>query len=351
MITYKNDIVQEDLALLLENQTINWHKLEGKTVLITGANSMLATYMIYAIQALNDKKNSQTKVIATVRNVAKAKERFADLLGDPLFELLAHDVTEPFAYEGEIDYIVHAASNASPKFILTDPVGIIEANTIGTMNLLKVARAKKTQNFLFLSTREIYGKAIADKIDEEAYGAFDILESRACYPESKRMAETLLRSYYDQYQVPFTIARIAHSYGPGMETANDGRIMSDLLNNVISNQNIILKSAGTAERAFCYLLDAVSALFLILLNGENGQAYNVANEDAPIMIRDLAELLVSLFPEKELQVIYDIPKEMSAGYSKMGDSRLDTTKIEALGWTKMVPLEKGLVKTVRSFEQ
>src|SRR3712207_2512409 len=98
MITYKNDIVQEDLALLLENQTINWQKLEGKTVLITGANSMLATYMIYAIKALNDKKNRQTKVVATVRNVAKAKERFADLLGDSLFELLAHDVSEPFEY-------------------------------------------------------------------------------------------------------------------------------------------------------------------------------------------------------------------------------------------------------------
>ncbi|MGT2681968.1 NAD-dependent epimerase/dehydratase family protein [Streptococcus porci] len=351
MISYKNTIVQDDMNRLLNDKAIAWDRLKRKTVLITGANSMLATYMVYALVALNEQKNSQTKIVATARNIEKAKLRFADVLGHDYFELLEHDVTKPFAYEEEVDYIVHAASNASPHFILNDPVGIIEANTIGTLHLLNFAREKKVTNFLFLSTREIYGKPIAEKINEEAYGAFDILESRACYPESKRMAETLLRSYYDQYGVPFTVARIAHSYGPGMETANDGRIMSDLINNVLKNEDIILKSAGTAERAFCYLSDAVAGLFLIMLNGEIAQAYNVANEDRTIMIRELAQLLVQLLPEKAMKVVFNIPQEMSAGYSKMGDSRLDTGKIEKLGWTKQVPLEVGLIKTVRSFEE
>lgn len=351
MISYNNKIVQEDMARLIGDDAILWEKLQGKTVLITGANSMLATYMIYALVALNEKKNSQTKIVATARNMKKAALRFSDVLNNDFFELLEHDVTKPFSYEGAIDYIVHAASNASPRFILEDPVGIIEANTIGTLHLLNVAREKALMNFLFLSTREIYGKPIATSIDEEAYGAFDILESRACYPESKRMAETLLRAYYDQYGVPFTVARIAHSYGPVMETANDGRIMSDLMNNALHNEDIVLKSAGTAERAFCYLSDAVAGLFLILLNGDITQAYNVANEDATIMIRDLAQLIVELFPEKDLKVIFDIPEEMSAGYSKMGDSHLDTRKIEKLGWRKRVPLKEGLVKTLRSFEE
>lgn len=351
MISYKNKVVQDDMSILLSNNNIPWEKLSGKTVLITGANSMLATYMIYTLVALNQQKNIKTKIVATARNMKKATERFSDICNYSYFELHEHDVTKPFYYDGQVDYIIHAASNASPNFITNDPVGIIEANTIGTLNLLNFARNKKITNFLFLSTREIYGKPISEKLDEESYGAFDILESRACYPESKRMAETLLRSYYDQHNVPFTVARIAHSYGPGMETANDGRIMSDLMHNVLNNENIILKSAGTAERAFCYLLDAISGLFLILLNGEISQAYNVANEDAPLMIKDLANLFVQLFPEKDIKVVFDIPAEMSAGYSKMGDSRLDTTKIEKLGWIRKIPLEVGLVKTINSFEE
>ena len=116
------------------------------------------------------------------------------------------------------------------------------------------------------------------------------------------------------------------------------------------NEDIILKSDGSAERAFCYLSDAVSALFLTLLQGVNQNAYNVGNEDSPVQIRDLASKLVELFPEKEIKVVFDIPKNMSAGYSKMGRTYLDTTKIENLGWEKVVGLEEGLKRTIQSVE-
>lgn len=350
MISYSNSIVQRDLQTIISDHSIAWEKLNQKSVLITGANSMLATYMIYTLAYLNQIEDRNITIIASARNLEKAKLRFKDLVEDDKIILIQHDVNETLVYEGKVDFIVHAASNASPHFILTDPVGIIKANTLGTLNLLEFAKTKATENFLFMSTREIYGKAIQEVIDEEAYGAFDILESRACYPESKRMAETLLRSFSDQYQLPYTIARLAHVYGPGMEVANDGRIMSDLIHNVLLSEDIILKSDGSAERAFCYLSDATTALFLILLNGENGQAYNIANEDEPIMIRDLAKLLVETFPTKGLKVVFDIPQETSKAYSKMGRTRLSTKKLEAIGWQRQVSLKEGLIKTVEGFE-
>ncbi|SUO89529.1 NAD-dependent epimerase/dehydratase family protein [Streptococcus uberis] len=351
MINYSNRIVQEDLKTIISDKTVAWDKLNQKAVLISGANSMLATYMIYSLAYLNQFEDRNIIIIASARNLDKAKERFKGLIDENKIILIQHDVNQPLQYDGPVDYIVHAASNASPHYILTDPVGIIKANTLGTLNLLEFSKAKDIENFLFMSTREIYGKAIQEVIDEEAYGAFDILESRACYPESKRIAETLLKSYSDQYQVPFTIARLAHVYGPGMEVANDGRIMSDLIYNVLQSEDIVLKSDGSAERAFCYLADATIALFLVLLNGESGQAYNVANEDQPIMIRDLAKLLVETFPEKKLKVVFNIPKETSKAYSKMGRTRLSTKKLEAIGWMRSVELKKGLEKTVKSFEE
>ena len=351
MMNYKQTVVQADLKRMSQDPAINWEKLRGKRVLITGANSMLATYMVYLLAYLNETRDLAIEIVAAARNIEKAAERFRGLGPDQQVTLIQHDVNQPLSFDLPVHYLVHAASNASPWFILNDPVGIIKANTLGTMNLLEFSRKQPLENFLFMSTREIYGKAISEDIDEESYGAFDILESRACYPESKRAAETLLRSYYDQYHVPFTIARLAHSYGPGMEVNNDGRIMSDLLYNVLHSEDIVLKSDGTAERAFCYLSDAVSGLFLILLEAEIGQAYNVANEDEPIMIRDLAQGLCDWFPERHMQVVFDIPKVMSAGYSKMGRTQLNTEKIEKIGWKKLVSLEEGVKRTIQSFEE
>lgn len=352
MIDYNNKIIQNDLSLIADQDYISWNKLKNSTVLITGVSGMLATYLTYTLAYLNDNFQYNIDIIGTARNIEKAESRFQSLLKRKYLTIIKHDVTIPFNYDDKnIDYIIHAASNASPKSIMNDPVGIINANTIGTVNLLNFAKEHPIKNLLFLSTREVYGKAINDDIDENSYGGFDILESRACYPESKRMAETLLKSFNDQYGVPFTVARIAHSYGPGMQLNGDGRIMSDLLANVVDSENIILKSDGTAERAFCYIADAVSALFLVMLDGKNSNAYNVANEDEPIQIRNLAKKLVELFPEKNISVRFDIPEKMEAGYSKMGRTKLNTKKIELMGWKRNISLEKGLIRTIKAVEE
>lgn len=350
MISYSNKIVRDDMNEITDRD-IPWEKLKDKTVLITGANGMLATYFIYVLMYLNETKKFNTNVIALVRNEEKSRKIFKDFLDNELFKLLVQDVCDPINIKQEVHYILHSAGNASPKFILSDPVGIIKANTIGTLNILDLAKEKNVNNVLYTSTREVYGKMDADimEINEWDYGKMNCKELRSCYPESKRVSETMLESYYHQFKVPFTIARIAHSYGPGMKIDDDGRVMADFISDVVNDRDIVLNSDGSAIRAFCYINDAIAGMFTILLKGKIGEAYNIANENEPIMIRDVAIELTNIFPEKGLSVIYNIPEEQSLGYSKMGRVKLNTNKIEELGWSCKINLKEGLYKTVNSF--
>lgn len=346
---YKNTIVQEDMEQIICNDYIPFEKLNHKTVFVTGANGMLAYYVVCVLMHLNFTKNYHIRVIALARNEEKAKKRFADFLQEDQFLLLTQDVCKEILLQEKVHYIIHAAGASSPKFIHNDPVGIILANTQGTINILEFAKKCSVENIVFTSTREVYGK-ITDRqwIEENDMGILDPLDPRSCYPESKRMAEQILKSYRLQYGIPFTIARIAHSYGPGIEINQDGRVLSDFISDVVSGKDIILKSEGTAVRAFCYITDAVSALFTILLKGNLGEAYNIANETEPMMIRDIADTLVKIFPEKNLKVVYKLDSDQS-GYCNYKRVGLATKKLENLGWIPNVRLLEGMKRTVRSF--
>lgn len=350
MFGYHNKIVQDDMKEIY-NRSFDWNKLKRKTVLITGASGMLASYMTFFLTFLNEEHHFDITIYALVRNQQKAKSKFAGIDQKPYFHYAVQDVCEEIDIQENVDYIVHAAGNASPRFILSDPVGIIKANTLGMISVLEFARKSNTSKVVFTSTREVYGetKDIEHKITEEDMGRLSLNELRNCYPESKRMSEILLKSYEYQYKIPYVSARIAHTYGPGMEIENDGRVMADLVSDVVHERDIVLKSDGTAERAFCYITDAIAGLFLLLLEGESGEAYNVANETKDYMIREVAQRLISLYPEKGLSLRYEIPESQSIGYSRMGRTKLDTGKVEKLGWSPQVELDTGLQRTVDSF--
>ncbi|MGN0453050.1 MAG: NAD-dependent epimerase/dehydratase family protein [Ruminococcus sp.] len=350
MFLYDKSIVKSDMDNLIGRDYIPYEQLRSKTVLVTGATGMLAYYFTMALMHLNLKKDYGIRVIALVRNAQKAKEKFAGFLGDSRFELLSQDVCKPIEIEGNLDYIFHAAGAASPYFIKNDPTGIIAANTQGTVSVLELAKEKKVTNIIYPSTREIYGKVEGvEFIKETDMGIFDPLDARSCYPESKRIAETILKSYLVQYGVPFTVARIAHSFGPGMIINSDGRVMADFISDAVNSRNIVLKSDGLAERAFCYITDAVAALFAIMLKGQCGEAYNLANETEPTPIKDVAQMLADLFPERGIKVIFDISGDRS-GYCTYTRVGLDTSKLESLGWKPEVKLADGLKNTVLSFD-
>lgn len=343
MTNYQHTIVQADMAMM-SKANLPWQQLEGKTILVTGATGMLASYVTWLLLYLHEHDGVNVSVVALCRDKQKAEEYFGEFLDKSYFYLLIQDVCDPIAYEGRVDCVFHLAGNASPHFINTDPVGIMKSNLLGTMNVMELARNKQTAKVLFASTREVYGKnEEAELLDEKAFGTLDPLDDRSCYPESKRAAEALLKSYYLQYGVGFNTVRIAHSYGPTMKLENDGRVMADLMGDVVAGRDIVLKSSGEAIRAFLYITDAVIGLFTVLFYGENAMAYNLANEMEPISIKDLAQLLASLRADNSVQVI--ISQGDQKGYCTYRRTALDTTALEHLGWKPRVSLEEGIKRT------
>ena len=332
----------------MANANMLWQQLDGKTVLVTGATGMLASYVTWLLLYLHEHGGVNVTVVALCRNQQKAEHYYGEYVGKPYFHLLIQDVCDPIKYEGPIDYAFHLAGNASPHFINTDPVGIMKANLLGTMNVLELAREKQTAKVLFASTREVYGKnEEAELLDEKAFGTLDPLDNRSCYPESKRAAESLIKSYYLQYGVAFNTVRIAHSYGPTMNLEDDGRVMADLMGDVVAGRDIVLKSSGEAIRAFIYVTDAIIGMFTILFHGETAAAYNLATETEPISIRDLAQLLASLRTDKTLQVKISSDRDQQ-GYCAYRRTALDTTALEKLGWKPQISFTDGLSRTLLS---
>jgi len=338
-------IIIEDLKRMSEAK-LPWRELDGSTVLVTGATGMLASYVTWLLLYLHEHAGIQVSIVALCRNRQKAEQYFGPYVGKSYFSLLIQDVCETIAYEGKVDYVFHLAGNASPYFINTDPVGIMKCNLQGTINVLELARQKQVSKVLFASTREVYGKnEDAELLNESAFGTLDPLDDRSCYPESKRAAESLLKSYYLQYGVPFNTVRIAHSYGPTMKLENDGRVMADLLSDVVADRSIVLKSSGEAIRAFLYVTDAVVGMFTVLFHGGTAKAYNLANETEPVSIKELAHMLATLRGDKILQVIVSV--EGQKGYCAYRRTDLDTSAIEQLGWKPQISIQEGVNRVFR----
>ena len=346
MVNYTNKQVQEDLAELVQ-ENIPWQHLKDKTVLVTGATGMLASYLGFTLLYLNENFNLNIKILFLARSKKKLKTVYGAALEQA--QCLVQDVCDSIKLEGSIDYIIHAAGAASPYYILNDPVGIINANVQGTQSVLELARFSNTKNIVFTSTREVYGQVLGkDFIKENDMGILDPLSPRNCYPESKRLAEALFMAYYKQYNICFNTLRIAHCYGPGMQIKGDGRVLSDFMNDAINARDIIMKSSGEAERAFCYISDAISGIFRVMLEGEPARAYNLSNENEPIRLIDLANLLQKVANNGKGVKIE--PSNNQTAYTNYARTALDTELIQRLGWIAKISLGEGLARTLKSFQ-
>lgn len=349
--TSMNKIIQEDLATICSYKAVDWDRFNNKTVLVTGANGMLPSYLVYTLLYLTEIKGYKIKVIALVRNIDKATAKFKHYLNSGFLTLLVQDVASPIDIEGNLDYIIHAASQASPKYYGIDPVGTINANVQGTINVLALAREKHSKSVLYVSSGEVYGKK-DDGIPntENEYGLIDPLSVRSCYGQSKRMGETLCVCWNYQFNTHAKIVRPFHCFGPGM-LLNDGRVFADFIGNILRNEDIVIHSDGSAVRAFCYITDATIQFFKVLLDGHDSEAYNVGNSNNAISIKELAETLTTLYPEKKLKVVVDIDENdlrTSKMKSPLSVSIPDTHKIEVLGIHPKVSIKDGFNRTIES---
>ncbi len=344
-------ILAEDTRRTLEAD-LPWERLAGKTVVVTGAAGMLAGYLVETCLAASARLSAPCRVAGAVRNLDAARERFAHHGDNPYLTLIAHDVTRPLELEGPADFIFHAASQASPRYFLTDPVGTLLANTLGTQHMLDLARRKGSEGLLFFSSGEVYGRALQPgPRREDDYGPLDPTSVRACYGESKRLAETMCAAWSHQYGTPTFIVRISHTYGPGLRL-DDGRVFSDFVADIVNRRDIVLKSDGLARRPFCYLADATEGYLTVLFKGETALPYNLANEQAQVSIRELAEILVRCFPERNLKVIPAAEGQAMAGAkAPLAVAGPDTSRLRALGWTPRTGIAEGFRRTVLSVEE
>ena len=347
----RNSIIESDLKYITE-ANLPWNLFNNKTILVSGASGLLPAYMIETLLFLNETRKFNIRVIGLVRDIENARTRFLHYTGDKNLNIISQNVCDTIIINEDIDYIVHAASQATPKLFQADPVGTILPNVIGTNNLLQLAVTKRVKCFLFFSTSGVYGhvKESAYPIKEDCYGYLDPTALASCYLESKRMGENMCVAWMHQYGVPIKIVRPAITYGPGVKF-DDGRSFADFISNIVNYQDIELFSDGKALRNFCYLADATLGFFTVILKGKVGEAYNIAI-DQEISIIDLANLLVQkVFPERNLKVV--TKKDSSKDYLRMNYSRtaVDITKAKAIGWKVSFPVEEGFRRTVESYDK
>lgn len=341
-----NRVLEDDLKTIIA-EDLSWEKLKNKTVMITGASGMVGSYMLYVLLMLNDEKHYGIKVDAVMRNVNKLPE---EIRNREDVNVVVADVTKDIPDVGDINYIIHAASPASPLIMQNQPVETIAANTIGTFKTLELAKEKNAEGYLFISSREIYGQPDEGQefFYENTYGFVDQLNPRSCYSEGKKAAETMCVCFHEEYGLNTKIARLAHTYGPGM-SIYDGRVQADFLKNVYHNEDIVLKSEGTAVRTYTYIADAIAGMYRILLDSED-IVYNIGNEAGKVSIRDLAEILVSIYPERGLKLVFDIPEGGTKGTAPYTLGILSSEKLRKLGWNPKYSVKDGFKRTLEYLE-
>ena len=287
-------------------------------------------------------------VYALVRNEEKAKARFSKFADDTHLVFIPYDVKYPLVTDTpeKIDYILHLASNTHPMLYATDPIGTITTNIIGLQNLLEFAAAHRCERFIFASSNEVYGenRGDAELFDEDYCGYINCNTLRAGYPESKRCGEALCQAYKSQKGLDVCVARLTRSYGPTM-IMSDTKAVSQFIKKGVAGEDIVLKSEGTQYYSYTYTADAASGLLWILLAGESGEAYNIADISGDITLKDLASIIAEMNGKK---VVFELPDAVeAAGYSRATKARLDGSKIRALGWKPMYNIKTGMERTVK----
>ena len=336
----ESNILQKDIEYILHQSSI-FSELKNQTIMVTGATGLIGSLLIKTCLTYSLQNNANIKIVALVRNIEKARTIFADYLDSNLI-LVVQDIREPITYSDSVDYIFHTANNTASKSFVTYPVETILTAFSGTYNVLEFAKHSSIKKLVYLSSLEIYGiPENSDGItylDEDSYHYLNSLDVRSSYSEGKKAAETLCAAYAHEFQIPVTIARLTQTFGAGVDYY-DTRVFAEFSRCAIEGTDIILHTKGETIRNYCYTMDAINALVYIALRGENGYAYNVANENTCISIYEMAQKFAYLSDIPIKVSIQESPAE-SRGYNPVIKVALVNTGLKNLGWKPCYNLDQ-----------
>ena len=325
----------------------NIETLYGKKILITGGTGLICSGIVDVLFYLNKEKNADIKIILAGRSEERTAQRFYEMKNGEDFVFCPYDATKVSDISLDVDFIIHGASNANPAAYVAQPVETMEANFIGLNNLLKLCVNSKAERLLYLSSSEVYGqKDNMEPFFETDYGFLDILNERASYPSSKRAAETLCVAYGLEFGLDTVIVRPGHIYGPAV-IKSDNRATAQFTRNAVNHEDIVMKSAGSQLRSYCYFLDSASAILAVLINGEKANAYNISNPNSIITISEIAKWIAKA---AGTNLTFENPDDLEAkGYNLMSNSSLDSKKLESLGWAAEFSPEEGAQGCVKYY--
>ena len=300
---------------------------------VTGSTELIGYTLVSTLLYRNLKYKSNIKIIALVRNITKAKEKFAKQLKQNLnLKFVVGDVENLPQIDDEIDFIIHGANPTASNYFVDNPVETIKTAVWGTNNILNLAKKKNISGLVYLSSMEVYGAPPTDDLIDESQGTtIDTMSVRSCYPEAKRLCEALCTSYADEYKVPAKVVRLAQTFGPGIDK-NDNRVFAEFLRCAIKKQDIVLQTEGTSKRCYLYTADAVTAILAVLLSTKSGEAYNAANKNTYCSILEMAQLVAHELANNEIKVVIKVNENSKRKFPSPHKLNLNVSKLENFGW-------------------
>ena len=336
----QHPLYQEDLERITQLGDIN--RLYGKSFMISGATGLIGVCLIDALMHLN-KKGANITIYALGRSREKAALRLGEYFEESNFHFVEREASESLLELPKVDVIIPLASNTHPLAYSKYPIETININVKGAEQALEKALACNAM-VLYPSTVEVYGNARGDDDFTEDYtGMLNLATSRACYTESKRLSEALCQSYIAERGAQVKIVRLSRVFGPTM-LMSDSKASSQFIQKALAGENIVLKSKGEQLFSYTYVADAVGAMLHVLLHGEEGVAYNIANEACNVCLKDFAQLCAEW---ADKQVVFELPSETEQkGFSIAMRAVLDNSRLKGLNWHPQYAMKDAVYRTL-----
>lgn len=335
-------ILIEDINSFLENFSLK-ADVNCSSILVTGGTGLIGSVLVKCLLGLN----VDVRITLPARSLEKAKTIYGSDLEK--LHLIECELTRYLeTMDEQFDYIVHLASPTEGKYMVEHPVETYSLATDSTKLILEYCQRNKVKSLVYVSSLEYYGQNSDDSVIKEDFlGYIDATSPRSCYPLGKRAAEYLCTAYAAEYKVPVKIARLTQTFGAGVST-KDNRVFAQFARSIIEGRNIVMHTKGESAKPYCYTTDCVSAILYILLRGKNGEAYNVANQDSYISIKDMALFLKKNF-NPHINVIVEEHPEM--GYAPITKLNLSAEKLMNLGWKPRYDLRQMFEHLIKALKE